>query len=194
MKKISSLLHWVFGVSGLIFFRVGPATRSTPAPPHPDTVHTQRLLRHYMLCIRVSVLRAGGGGSGGGAGVVGKGVVGHPNKKKEAQKIISPGGGWRCTLDLNFSKIKNEKNLIAVALGFWGVRTDFFFKVGLSPVPPLLHPIQTRCTHSICCATECNAYACLCCALEAWGAEGGAWGVSKGAVGRPNRKTRPKKS
>ena len=76
----------------------------------------------------------------------------------------------------------------------FGVSGLIFFKVGLPPIQPLPHPIQTRCAHSVCCATTCYAYTCLRGEMEAWGAEGSAWGVGKGVVGRPNKKTRPKKS
>ena len=78
----------------------------------------------------------------------GKGGRGTPKQKNEAQKITSPGGGQRCTLDLNFSKIKNEKNLIAVALGFWGARSDFF-QSGFATrfTPALSHPDTVRTQH-----------------------------------------------
>jgi len=79
-----------------------------------------------MQCVRVSVLCAGGVGSRGWRVGGEQGGRGTPKQKNETQKIISPRGGWRCALDLNFSKIKNQKNLIAVALGFWGARSDFF--------------------------------------------------------------------
>jgi len=82
--------------------------------------------------------------------------------------------------------------LIVVALGFWGTQSDFFFGLDPPPVPPLPTPIHTRYAHRAFCAAKCNASACLCCALEAWGSGGGAGEWGRGSWDAQTEKRGPK--
>jgi len=125
-----------------------------------------------------------------GSGARGRGT---PKQKNEAQKITSPRGGWRCTLDLNFSKIKNQKNLIAVALGFWGSWSDFFLQSGPAthPTPAPPHPGAVHTPRLLRHYILCIRVSVLC--VEGGGSGGGAGEWGRGSWGAQTKPPPPKK-